>query len=90
MGVASVEARLSSFRHADPFVRSHAVLRHAAVSVHISHIYCMRVGTHLRFVCSVVLAQGWYRQRAPLRDRFVWLYDNQQRSTRWRLSLLQG
>ena len=34
-GVASVEARLSSFRHVDPFSWSHAVLRHAAVGIHL-------------------------------------------------------
>ena len=49
-GVASVEARLSSFRHADFCVRSHAVLRHAAVGMHLcSFHYCMRVGTFYGF-----------------------------------------
>ena len=49
-GVASVEARLSSFRHVDFCVRSHAVLRHAAVGAYLysSHC-CMREGTFYGF-----------------------------------------
>ena len=49
-GVASVEARLVSFRHVDFRDRSHAVLLHAAVGVHLCSFHCcMREGTFYGF-----------------------------------------